>query len=43
MRPGAKIVTVSFVDEWSSSLREQDRGRADFVVYVGPSAVEEGG
>ncbi len=39
LRPGARIVTVSFVDAWSESLRDEDKGRADFVVYVGP---EEG-
>lgn len=38
MRPGTRIVTVSFVDAWSESLREEDKGRADFVVYVGPGA-----
>ncbi|MEX2219115.1 MAG: ChaN family lipoprotein [Phycisphaerales bacterium] len=37
LRPGVRVVTVSVVDEWSGSLREEDRGRADFVVYVGPS------
>jgi hypothetical protein len=25
------------VDAWSEGLAEPDRGRADFVVYVGPA------
>jgi uncharacterized iron-regulated protein len=37
LRPGAKVVTVSFVDEWSAALRDEDKERADFVVYVGPA------
>jgi len=37
IRPGAKIVTVSCVDEWSDSLRDEDKDRADYVIYVGPS------
>lgn len=36
IRPGVKVVTVSFVDAWSETLRDEDKGRADFVVYVGP-------
>ncbi len=40
MRPGTRIVTVSFVDAWSEKLREEDLGRADFVVYVGPQPAE---
>ena len=36
MRPGVRIVSVSFVNEWSETLKEEDKGRADFVVYVGP-------
>jgi uncharacterized iron-regulated protein len=35
---GTRIVVVSFVDEESDALRDEDRGRADFVVYVGASA-----
>lgn len=37
LRPGVKAVTVSFVDDWSATLREEDKGRADFVIYVGPA------
>lgn len=37
LRPGVKVVTVSFVDDWSPTLREEDKGRADYVVYVGPA------
>lgn len=37
LRPGARVVTVSFVDSWSGVLRSADRDRADYVVYVGPS------
>lgn len=36
LRPGVRVLTVSFVAAASDSLREEDRGRADFVVYVGP-------
>lgn len=40
MRPGVRIVTVSFADAAppppeSGPIREEDRGRAEFVVYVG--------
>lgn len=35
LRPGVRLITVSFVDADSSSLREVDRGRADFVIYAG--------
>jgi uncharacterized iron-regulated protein len=38
LRPGTRITTISFVSEWSESLRDEDRGRADFVIYVGPEA-----
>ncbi len=34
--PAAHIVSVTTVPTWSSVLLEEDRGRADFVVYVGP-------
>ncbi len=36
LRPGTRIVTVTTIDATSPALREEDRGRADFVVYVGP-------
>ena len=38
MRPGTRILTVSVVDRTSGSLRAEDTGRADYVVYVGPGA-----
>jgi uncharacterized iron-regulated protein len=37
LRPGLHITTVSFVNETASALRDEDKGRADFVIYVGPS------
>jgi len=30
------VWTISMVTEWSDVLREDDRGRADCVIYVGP-------
>mgnify|MGYP001563240563 FL=1 len=36
LSPGVSIVTVCFVDRWSKSLNDEERGRADFVVFVGP-------
>jgi uncharacterized iron-regulated protein len=38
LRPGVRVTTVSFVDETSDALRDEDKGRADFVIYVGASA-----
>jgi uncharacterized iron-regulated protein len=35
MRPGARIVTISNVNAWSETLREDEQGIADFVVYIG--------
>lgn len=40
LRPGVKVTTVSFVSETSDALRDDDKGRADFVIYVGPVADE---
>jgi uncharacterized iron-regulated protein len=45
LRPGVRAVVVSFVDEAApvsaageaGRLRDEDRARGDFVVYVGPS------
>ncbi len=37
MRPGTRVLTVSVVDANSPSLREEDTGRGDYVVYVGPA------
>ena len=36
IRPATRIVTISTIDAAASSLRPDDTGRADFVVYVGP-------
>jgi len=41
LRPGVNVRTVSFVDAWSESLREEDKDRADFVVYVGSEPEEK--
>lgn len=35
LRPGVRIVTVSFADASAFALREEDRNRADFVIYAG--------
>ncbi|MFN0137959.1 MAG: ChaN family lipoprotein [Phycisphaerae bacterium] len=43
MRPGSTHVTVSYVDAWSDALRDEDLWRADYVIYVGPSATPESG
>lgn len=37
LSPGSRALTVTFVDVWSDRLRDEDKGLADFVVYVGPS------
>lgn len=38
LRPETRTVVVSVVDAESATIREEDRGRGDYVVYVGPSA-----
>lgn len=40
--PAMRIVTVSFQPLESASLREQDRGRANMVIYTGPPPDTEG-
>lgn len=35
LRPGTSVVTLSVVDSSSGALADADRGRADYVVYVG--------
>ena len=40
LRPGTRMIVVSVVDAASTQWREEDRGRADFVVYVGEGAEE---
>ena len=40
LRPGARVLTISFADREPApgpSLHEDDRNRADFIVYVGES------
>ncbi len=38
-KPGARVVTVSFVGAWApeSGIGDEERGAADYVVYVGPA------
>lgn len=38
LRPGVKTVTISFEDSWGDTLPESERGRADYVIHVGPAA-----
>jgi uncharacterized iron-regulated protein len=35
-RSDVLVWTISMVTEWSQTLREEDQGRADCVIYVGP-------
>lgn len=35
IRPGTKMVIISIVDQSSATLKDEDKGRGDFVVYVG--------
>ncbi|MCP5021689.1 MAG: ChaN family lipoprotein [bacterium] len=35
-QPNANILVISVSDTWSETLRKEDEGRADFIVYVGP-------
>ncbi|MCB9915549.1 MAG: ChaN family lipoprotein [Planctomycetes bacterium] len=35
--PDARVLVVSVTSTWSELLRAEDYGRADYVVYVGPS------
>lgn len=37
LRPGARVMTISVQPVWSLELREEDRERADAVIYIGPS------
>lgn len=41
LRPGTRVVVISVVDVCSAALREEDRGRGDYVVYVGPSPEDQ--
>ncbi len=35
-RSDVLVWTISMVDDWSETLRQEDEGRADCVIYVGP-------
>jgi hypothetical protein len=35
IRPGTKMIIISIVDQSSATLKDEDKGRGDFVVYVG--------
>lgn len=37
LRPGARVMTVSVQPVWSLELRDEDRNRADAVIYIGPA------
>jgi uncharacterized iron-regulated protein len=37
MRPGSRVMTISVQSVWSLELREEDRDRADAVIYVRPA------
>lgn len=43
LRPATNIVTVSYVDAWADTLQDDDYWRADYVIYVGPSASSDSG
>jgi uncharacterized iron-regulated protein len=43
LRPGVRTLTVSFVDLSADSLRDEDKDRADIVIYVGESVPDEEG
>lgn len=38
LRPGTRIIIISIVDQSSTTLKDEDKGRGDFVVYVGEDA-----
>jgi uncharacterized iron-regulated protein len=37
LRPGAKLIVISIVDEDLPGLADADKGRGDYVVYAGPA------
>lgn len=43
LRPATRVVTITTIDSTSSALQADDKGRADFVVYVGPFPPEPDG
>jgi hypothetical protein len=40
-RPGARILTISMAPLDAMSLRDEDIGRADIIVYTGEQSAEE--
>jgi len=36
-RPGADVLSIVMVDRWSEELADEDKGRGDIVIYVGPA------
>ncbi len=38
VRPGVRVLTLSVTDSTGPSLADTDLGRADFVIYAGPSS-----
>lgn len=43
MSPGARVMTITFIDAWPEGgvIQGEDKGRADVVVYVGPGSAQE--
>lgn len=41
MRPGARLLSIVMVPSWSEELAEEDKGRGDIVIYVGPADAGE--
>lgn len=37
LHPGARVVTLSLAPTWAGAWTEDDLGRADFLLFVGPS------
>lgn len=37
LRPAARVITISMIDDTSNSLRDEDKSRADFIIYTGPA------
>ena len=37
LRPNTKIIVISVITALSNTLRKEDHGRADFLIYVGPA------
>lgn len=41
LRPRANVLSIVMVPTWSEELAEEDKGRGDIVVYVGPVVRED--